>query len=191
MEGFIESVSVEIQSCGIKNYVSHGACPASGAVGANFNDMIDSSICICEDGHEGISCMETNEVLTFALTGTTRARCDNSNSIDNNKNSDTAIAPDQCLEVNLKGLVKIERIVIWNSNSMFSNGSLEILDESQEIVKSESFASASASGKFDLKVHDDSIGHFTRIKTDSALYIAEVQARGRKLLQLDLNDSES
>jgi len=184
---FMQSVSKEIESCGVKNCDSHGVCPVSGTVGANFNDMIDSSICICNESYEGISCMETDVVRNFALTGKTYGPTDARNAIDNNKNTHTTITPAKELLVDLKGLIKIERIVIWNGNSIFSNGSLEILDEDRKVVKSESFTSASASDKFDLKdFFYDNIGHFVRIKTLSTLSIAEVQVYGQKLRKLHL-----
>lgn len=182
---FMQSVSKEIESCGVKNCDSHGVCPVSGTVGANFNDMIDSSICICNESYEGISCMETDVVRNFALTGKASGPTNARNAIDNNKNTHTTITPGKELLVDLKGFIKIERIVIWNGNSIFSNGSLEILDE-KHVVKSESFTSASASDKFDLKVNNDGIGNFVRIKTLSTLSIAEVQVYGQKLRKLHL-----
>jgi len=193
MKGFIESVLMEIESCGKKNCNSNGVCPVSGTVGANFNDIVDPNICICEDSYEGISCMETDVVRNFALTGTVTpgGPYDASNAIDNNKNTDTEITRYQFLQVDLKDLIKIERIVIWNWNSIFSNGSLEILDENQDILKSESFTGASASDMFDLKVQTDGVVKHVRIKTDSAVSLAEVQVYGQKIRKLDLDDKDA
>ena len=132
--------------------------------------------------------METDVVRNFVLTGAVAhpGPCDASNAIDNNKNTDTKITPNLCLEVDLKDFIKIERIVIWNWNSRFSNGSLEILDKKKDTVKSESFTGASASDKFDLEVHNDGVVKHVRIKTDSAVSYADVQACGRKLRKFRL-----
>ena len=114
--------------------------------------------------------METDVVRNFVLTGAVAhpGPCDASNAIDNNKNTDTEITRYQFLQVDLKDLINIERIVIWNWNSIFSNGSLEILDENEvSIVK------------------------HVRIKNDSAVSLAEVQVYGQKIRKLDLDDKDA
>ena len=68
---------------------------------------------------------------------------------------------------------------------------MEILDNSKNIVKSESFTGASASDKFNLKVHNDGIRNFARIKTNSAVYLSKVQVHGRKFRNLDLDYSKA
>ena len=70
MEGFVESESTCIQSCIIKNFNSYSAFRLSSETGETDNDMIDSSIFVCEEGREGISCIESDGTLNFALTGT-------------------------------------------------------------------------------------------------------------------------
>merc|ERR1719291_1545023 len=115
------SVLEEIISCGTKNCDSNGACPVNGRVEANVKDMINPNICICDEPYEGISCMENGErVNVAALEGTTATGAyDAQNAIDNKK--DTHTRDTKYLEVELRELTKIERIVIWTSNSISSN----------------------------------------------------------------------
>jgi len=195
MKEFVASVLEEIISCGTKNCDSNGACPVNGRVEANVKDMINPNICICDEPYEGISCMENGErVNVAALEGTTATGAyDAQNAIDNKK--DTHTRDTKYLEVELRELTKIERIVIWTSNSISSNGSLDlkIVGESGSEVKSVTSESISiASNKFDTRFqyNDIVLGKKVSIRTDSPLSIAEVQVYGKKpdLRKLDLKN---
>lgn len=182
MAGFFESVVEEIESCGTKNCDSNGVCPVSGYMAVNVDVMIDTDICICNDGYEGISCMETDAVVNLALTGKISSGARNANkAIDNKKGTNTG--PINNLVVELAQFSKISRIVIWNSNSIFSTGLLEILDSHGIVVRKVRIPSTTESDKFDynMDIEDNVMGKSVRITTDSVLSIAEVQVYGRNL----------
>jgi len=88
MAGFFGSVLEKMVSCGTKNCDSNGVCPVSGRMRASSDDMIDANICTCDNGYEGISCMETDAAFNLALTGeVTAGPRDAGNAIDNKKNT--------------------------------------------------------------------------------------------------------
>jgi len=191
MEGFFGSVLEKMVSCGTKNCDSNGVCPVSGRMEASSDDMIDANICTCDNGYEGISCMETDAAFNLALAGeVTAGPHHGGNAIDNKKNTNTGSLNE--LEVELAQFSKISRIVVWHSNLMFSTVLLEILDSSGKLVRGVKISSATESEKFDyqMEIQDNVMGKFVRIKTEIALSIAEVQVYGVPLQvrKLDLTD---